>query len=118
GVTRSEPSQLAEIRLKDAFHANALVRGRYKLYEDVSKGRMKLFDLEADPKEQHDLADEEPALRAELETELRAAIAAAEEKGLRFGAGEKADLSPEEVEHLEKLGCGGAEEPSTSSDKR
>src|SRR6185436_6599126 len=50
GVTRSERSQLAEIRLKDAFHANALVRGRYKLYEDVSKGRMKLFDLEADPK--------------------------------------------------------------------
>ncbi|NOT29532.1 MAG: sulfatase, partial [Planctomycetes bacterium] len=28
--------QLAEIRLKDGFHANALVRGRHKLIEDVS----------------------------------------------------------------------------------
>ena len=110
GEPGAVPAQLSEIRLKDEHHANALVRGRHKLYEDVSKGRFELFDLETDPREQHDLSTEQPALRAELEAELRAAIRAAGTKGARFGSGGKVELTPEELEHLEDLGYAGKEE--------
>jgi arylsulfatase A-like enzyme len=107
GGPRSTRPQLAEIRLKDGFHANVLVRGRHKLYEDVSKGRLQLFDLEADPREEHDLATEQPALLEELEAELRTAIRAAEEKGARFAPGGKVELTPEELQRLEDLGYAG-----------
>jgi arylsulfatase A-like enzyme len=117
GGALSLPPQLAEIRLKDGHHANAFVRGRHKLYVDVSKGRTRLFDLEADPREEHDLADAEPALRAELEQELRAAIRQAEAKGARLGAGGKVELSPEELRNLSDLGYAGAD-ASTSPEQR
>ena len=85
------------------------MRGRHKLVEDVSRKRIELFDLEADPLERRDLSSGEPALRAGLEAELRAAIRAAEEKGARFGAGGTVELSPEERQNLEELGYAGKE---------
>src|SRR5262245_41191059 len=117
GGTLSAPPQLAEIRLKEGFHGNALVRGRHKLYEDVSNGSTRLFDLEADPREEHDLSAAEPALAAELDTELRASIRSAEAKGTRFGAGGKVELSAEELRNLRDLGYSG-EDASDSSEKR
>jgi len=109
GQPAAVPPQLSEIRLKDDHHANALVRGRHKLYEDVSRDRLELFDLETDPGEQHDLSTEQPALRAELEAALRAAIHAAEAKGERFGSGGKVELTPEERQNLNQLGYAGKE---------
>jgi arylsulfatase A-like enzyme len=103
------PPQLAEIRLKEGSHANALVLGPHKLYQDVSNGRLQLFDLEDDPREQHDLSGAEPALRALLEDELRAVVRAAEAKGARYGAGGTVELSPEEIRNLEELGYAGEE---------
>jgi choline-sulfatase len=117
GQPAAIPPQLSEIRLKDEHHANALVRGRYKLYEDVSGKRFGLFDLETDPREEHDLSSEQPALRAELEAELRTAIHAAEAKGQGFGTAGKVELSPDELRHLEDLGYGGAD-ASSSSERR
>ncbi len=104
GEPGGEAGQLAEIRLKDDFHANALVRGRYKLLEDVSRGTFQLFDLEADPRERHDLAQAEPERLAELLAELRATIRSAEEKGARFAAGAQVEHTPDELERLRQLG--------------
>ncbi len=111
GAPHAGRPQLAEIRLKDGFHANALVRGRHKLIEDVSNGRLRLFDLEADPGEQRDLAQAEPALVAELAAELRAAIAAAEARGARFASGAPVEHSAEDLERLRVLGYAGDDEP-------
>ena len=59
----------------------ALRRGRWKLLEEFETGRVRLFDLERDPGEEHDLAEVEPARARELQvllaawrTEVRAAM--------------------------------------------
>jgi arylsulfatase A-like enzyme len=111
GRARPAPPNLAEIRLKERHHANALVRGGHKLYEDVSGRRLLLFDLEADPRERSDLSTERPALLAELEAELRARVRAAEAKGARFADGGSVEHTPEELEHLRQLGYAGDEGP-------
>jgi arylsulfatase A-like enzyme len=118
GAPRAEPVQLAEIRLKDGYHANALLRGPKKLIEDVSNRRLALYDLAADPREQHDLAAREPALVQELEQELRARVRAAEERGVRLGEAGSVESTPAELEHLKKLGYSGQddeEEPEKSA---
>lgn len=118
GRTRDVPAQLAEIRLKDGFHANALVRGRYKLYEDVSNARFQLFDLETDSREQHDLGDADPALLGGLQAELRARVANSAAKGAAIAAGGSMQLAPDVLERLRKLGYSGEDEPTGSSDAK
>jgi arylsulfatase A-like enzyme len=54
-------------------HGHRAIRaGRYKLISDGTTGTRALYDLEADPFEQNDLASERPALAEELERTLRA----------------------------------------------
>ncbi|HEX6883112.1 MAG TPA: sulfatase [Planctomycetota bacterium] len=98
---------LAEIRLKTGYHTNALVRGRHKLIEQASVGRLSLYDLESDPEERVDLVAREPELVAELERALRAKVREAEARGERFGVGGVVETSPAELELLQKLGYGG-----------
>jgi choline-sulfatase len=105
------PPQLAEIRLKDGYHADALVRAPYKLYHDVSGERVRLFDLATDPAERRDLAAERPELAAELRAELDALRRAAAAKGARFEPGERVEHTPEQLEHLRELGYAGEDEP-------
>lgn len=112
GAPHPDGAQLAEIRLKEGFHANALVRGRYKLIDDVSNARYRLFDLEADPGEHDDLAGKEPALLAELQAELDAALRGAAEKGTHFAAGAPVEHTPEQREGLRALGYAGDDEPA------
>jgi arylsulfatase A-like enzyme len=50
----------------------AIRAGRYKLISDTATGGRALYDLDADPSEQHDLSSERPALAEELERTLRA----------------------------------------------
>ncbi|MEB2325057.1 MAG: sulfatase, partial [Sorangiineae bacterium] len=50
----------------------ALIHGAHKLIETDNGTRSLLFDLDADPLEQRDLAAEEPALFQEMERRLRA----------------------------------------------
>jgi arylsulfatase A-like enzyme len=116
GAHEARP-QLAEIRLKPGFHANALVRGRYKLVERLPGPRLELYDLERDPRERHDLAAEEPALVTALEGELRASIRAAAEESARFGASPPVEHTPEEIDDLRELGYSGDDE-SKSTDER
>ncbi|MEZ5963018.1 MAG: arylsulfatase [Planctomycetota bacterium] len=57
------------------FGARGLRRGRYKIVRGVREptpARWRLFDLERDRSEQHDLADVQPALRDQLAAEWEA----------------------------------------------
>jgi arylsulfatase A-like enzyme len=110
GRARPATDNLAEIRLKEGFHTNALVRGRHKLIEHVSAGRRVLYDLATDPAERHDLAAEQPELLRELEAVLRARIRAAEERGERYGSSAALPTSPAQLELLRQLGYAGDEE--------
>jgi arylsulfatase A-like enzyme len=107
GAAFHPQDHLAEIRLKEGFHTNAFVRGRHKLIEHVSAGRVALFDLERDPLEQTDLAGTEPGLAAELERALRARVRAAEERAQAFGRAPSVETTPAELELLEQLGYSG-----------
>jgi arylsulfatase A-like enzyme len=110
GAPHVGPPLLAEIRLKDGHHANALVRGRHKLIQDVSGGRLLLFDLERDPREREDLAAREPGLRDELAAALAEAIRAAALAGASVDAATPVEHDAEQLELLQKLGYAGEEE--------
>ena len=110
GTQRDSPALLAEIRLKDGYHWNGLVRERFKLLENVSKETFELYDLAADPRETRDLAHERPELVAELEEELRARIQEAKTLGERFGPAQSVEHTEEELEKLRRLGYSGKEE--------
>ncbi len=109
GEGREEPELLAEIRLKDGHHANALVRGRWKLIEDVSNARFLLFDLEEDPLERRDLASEQPGRVAELARALRERIEEAARHGAALPPSASVTHTEEDLRHLEDLGYGGGE---------
>ena len=85
----------------EAFDITRSVRrGKVKLHFNRLTGRHKLYDLEHDPGEQHDIAPRWVALAKELLAELS-----------RFEDSQRLeapviDLSPEEREALERLGYG------------
>jgi choline-sulfatase len=106
---RLEPPALAEIRLKDGFHTNALVSGRFKLIEKVSTGQFELYDLASDPLERRDLAASDPERLAALKRALAEAIENAAALGERFGPGGAVEHTPAELENLQELGYGGEE---------
>lgn len=102
---RSKPL-LAELRLKDGFHANGLVQGRWKLIERPEAGTFELYDIEADPLEMRDVAGEHPDRVRELEAQMRAQIERAREVGEIFEGDGPVTLTPEQREHIEDLGYG------------
>jgi arylsulfatase A-like enzyme len=69
---------------------SAIRKGRYKLHEQLEDGALELYDLEADIRERHNLADRLPAKRDALLAELRewrrAIGAPIPEKNARFDA--------------------------------
>lgn len=48
----------------------AIIDGRYKLIQDISKSNWELYDLQEDPKEQQNLATKRPQLMARLRRKL------------------------------------------------
>ena len=83
---------------------------RHKLIENVSRQKLELYDIEADPQERVDLAAREPELVRELEAALRGAQASAAERGKDLALDATRTPSASEVELLKALGYGGADE--------
>lgn len=106
GEGHAGPALLCEIRLKDGHHANALINGKWKLIENVSRGVFELYDLEEDPLERLDRAAEEPAVLERLKDEMKQRIGVAEMMSERFSAGGVVELSDEELRRLLELGYG------------
>lgn len=111
GENHVERPNLAEIRLKEGFHANSLVAGREKLIEDVSNGRYRLYDLAADPRERRDLAPTNPERVEALSSALRSLVGEAVARGARFPKDAPLEHSPEDLQHLDDLGYGRDDEP-------
>ena len=111
GEAHVEQPNLAEIRLKDGFHANALVLGREKLIEDVSQARFHLYDLGDDPGEKSDLAVGAAERVQALESALRQLVSEAATRGARYPKDAPVEQSPEELQRLRDLGYGGEDGP-------
>jgi len=79
-------------RLLYGPETKAIVRWPYKAILAVESGHAMLFDLAADPEEQHDLAGEHPDTLSALLTELAERLAAAEALGSAAGARIDEDL--------------------------
>jgi arylsulfatase A-like enzyme len=78
--------------------------GRWKLIHDEVDGRSRLYDMDADPHEEHDVSATSPTVVSQL-TELRRVQAS---RGVAGGGGE-VELQPdaELLEHLRALGYAG-----------
>jgi arylsulfatase A-like enzyme len=88
----------------------SVVEGRWKLVVDYRDGRSQLFELDADPKEQRNLADEQPdreqALRRRLESLREEARTLAE--GLDTAG--HVELPDDEKRAMQQLGYAGEDE--------
>ena len=111
GESHTEHPNVAEIRLKDGFHANSIVLGREKLIEDVSNGRYRLYDLAADPRERTDLAPRSPERVEALASALKTLVAEAVTRGSRYPKDAAVEHTAEELEHLDDLGYGRDDDP-------
>ncbi len=92
----------------------ALRTERWKLIlerEAAPEQAVELYDWQADPKEEHDLAAREPEVVARLRAELEAKLAELAAKAKTLRPGEVQDLSPakraEYEQQLDALGYGG-----------
>lgn len=84
-----------------------LRKGRWKLIRNVRHGSVELYDLSEDPGEQHDLADEEVAVREELTARLASWVEEMERSGHQsgwFAVSQRAAPSAMEQETLRALG--------------
>ncbi len=73
-------------------------KGRYTLHYDAASNSFALYDLEADPREQHDIAAREAAIVAELSAELNRFMRSSRK------AGRLPQLDPEQIRRLRQLG--------------
>ncbi len=80
----------------------ALRTPTHKFLLDIETGARQLFDLVADPDEQHDVASAQPALADELQDRLAAHLASSVARGVLEA--ETAEVSEEIQERLKALG--------------
>ncbi|RKY20471.1 MAG: hypothetical protein DRQ55_07500 [Planctomycetota bacterium] len=80
---------------------SAWVTGRWKLIVHHDMERVSLFDLTADPTEQHDLSAEQPERAAAMRSELMAALRALPQLPLRA---EEVGLDDEKLKQMGELG--------------
>jgi len=69
-VNREEEYVFAETRQFSTNTKMALVHGRYKIIRDLNHGYEELYDLKDDPREHHDIADENTRKTAEMSERL------------------------------------------------
>jgi len=77
----------------------AVVEGRYKLIEDLATGKCELYDLEADPREQKDIADRAPEALARMKPRLKQ-MAGSLRAAHSEPAGSRRTLDAETIEQL------------------
>jgi len=109
GEATDERPALAELRLRDGHHFDAVVSGGWKLIVDVEDGEPQLYDLAGDPGEQRDLADERPEEVRRLRVLLEGLVSDSRALAPAEGSS-RVHLSPEDLEVLEDLGYVGEEE--------
>jgi arylsulfatase A-like enzyme len=102
GSARGRPAVLGEVRLHSPWES--LETRAWKLLRSPASGTIRLFDLLADPTEQHDVARGHPEVVLELEARLRDRVRAAETKGRRLSGARATELSPAELRRLKDLG--------------
>jgi len=100
---------LAETRLDQGALMEALVHDGHKLIHDLRDDSYALFDLVNDPREQEDIAGQQPARLAELRKLLRGSVRQSERLSERFETSPELDLSPAVLEQLKGLGYGGGD---------
>ena len=82
----------------------AMRQNGYTLLELPAEGRVELYDLDSDPAEQHDLAAQQPERVAAMRARLESWWESNRELAEQFGAGGRAELSPQALERLRALG--------------
>ncbi len=109
-LMRGEPLEprgaLAELRLKPEFPADAYVLERWKLVAERGGDApiFRLYDRQADPNEQTDLAAQNPEVVEDLRQRMRAALQAARAVGQTYRGSERVEHSERELEQLRALG--------------
>ena len=98
---------IAELRLNDDNRFDAIVADGWKLVVDVETGEVQLFDLRADPAEQHDVAADHEDVVGRLRTRLGDTITDARRDGEAYTLTGPRELLPEEMRSLEHLGYAG-----------
>ncbi|MFQ5418114.1 MAG: sulfatase [Myxococcota bacterium] len=83
---------------------HVLRRGRFKIWRDEGRGGDRLYDLERDPNELHDVAASRPAVVRELSAELDRWLVEEAALQARILRGAARALGPEAVEALRALG--------------
>ena len=119
GPGRGAPRIYTEVDFEDRkfvmknVHKRSVFDGRYKVVHDLETGSVQLFDLRDDPEERSDVAARHAA---ELER-LVAELDAHGERTLAAGVTPSArELSPEDLEELQRLGYAGADADSAPGD--
>ncbi|MFQ5693625.1 MAG: hypothetical protein ACE5IM_11350, partial [Nitrospinota bacterium] len=88
-------------------HKKTLIGPRFKLIRDDPTSTFQLYDLEADPKEERDLAPREPGKVKELAALLKERLA---RNRAAAPSPEKVRLNDEQIKILRSLGYVGREE--------
>jgi arylsulfatase A-like enzyme len=91
---------------------DALRLGAWKLIQERKGGGFELYDVNADPREQEDLAATHPAEVARLRVELERLQAQARERTARYAMTQALSFTPAVEADLESLGYSGEQEPA------
>jgi len=101
----------SEYHKNESFCQDTINKSRYsirtnrmRLIADLDGNRTELYDIEDDPDEKHDLAQERPDVASRLEERLRRMVRMNKERGERLETSPQSVLSNEEKDRLKKLG--------------
>ncbi len=100
---------LGELRLRRDTEMESLRSGPWKLIRDRDGQRLRLYNLQRDPREQRDLAPREVNRTRAMNAELERQIQLARELSPAAGAQSRLELDPEEEAALRDLGYLGEE---------
>lgn len=118
GRSMASIGALAEMKKSD--HAKDSWRtDRYRLIRETPSGKVQLFDVTADPREQEDIAGQHEQVVESLLKELDDAKQAGRERAKLFGLTPELTNTPGVLKDLEALGyVGGDEEPPLEAPRR